>query len=59
MNTNNPVAGFSAKDIIKKFHWLIDNGLSIEEAIQIIKSQTNLESVIEYLDNYLKSRRKV
>ncbi|WP_150467995.1 hypothetical protein [Francisella sp. SYW-9] len=58
MNTHNPVAGFSAKDIIKKFHWLLDNGLSIEEAIQIIKSQTNLESVIEYIDNYLKSRRK-
>ncbi|WP_150468489.1 hypothetical protein [Francisella sp. SYW-9] len=58
MNTHNPVAGFSAKDIIKKFHWLIDSGLSIEEAIQIIKNQTNLESVIEYIDNYLKSRRK-
>ena len=58
MNTNNPVAGFSAKDIIKKFHWLLDSGLSIEEAFQTIKNQTNLESIIEYLDNYLKSRRK-
>jgi hypothetical protein len=58
MNTINPTAGFSAHDIIKKFHWLIENGFTVEKAAQTIKGQTTVKSVIEYVDNYLKSRKK-
>ena len=57
MSVNNPVAGFSPKDIIRKFHWLIINGFSIEESAKIIKSQTNVQSVIKYVNNYLKNKR--
>ena len=58
MNTDSPVADFTEADIKKKFHWLIDNGLTIEKAAQAIKEQTDISSVIKYIDNYLKQEKK-
>ena len=58
MNVANPTEGFSSKEIIKKFHWLIVNGMTIEKAAQTIKEQTTIKSVIEYINNYLDQNQK-
>ena len=50
----NPVADFSDKDIIKKFHWLLDNGMNTVQAAETIKDQTDIQSVHIYLESYLK-----
>ena len=55
---NNPIDGFTEADIKKKFHWLIDNGLTIEKAAQAIKEQTDMSNVIKYIDNYLKQEKR-
>lgn len=54
---NNPIDGFTEADIKKKFHWLMDNGLTTEKAAQTIKEQTNMSNVIKYIDNYLKQEK--
>lgn len=50
----NPVADFSDKDIIKKFHWLLENGMNTVQAAETIKDQTDIPTVHVYLENYLK-----
>ena len=57
MNTDSPINNFSEADIKKKFHWLIDNGLTIEKAAETIKEQTNMSNVIKYIDNYRKQEK--
>lgn len=52
---SNPVADFSDKDIIKKFHWLLENGMDTVQAAETIKDQTDTPTVHVYLDNYLKN----
>lgn len=59
MKLNNPVKDFSDKEIIRKFHWLISNGFTDEKAAQTIKSQTDIKSVIDYINNYLKDHEEV
>ncbi|BCD92652.1 hypothetical protein fh0823_27890 (plasmid) [Francisella halioticida] len=46
------------KEFIKKFLWLMDNGFTIEKTAQTVKKQTNISSVIGYIDEYLIKNKK-
>lgn len=52
----NPTAGFSDREIIKKFHWLQENGMTIDQAAETIKEQTNDCYVLRYIESYTSAR---
>ena len=56
-HSNNNSEDFSDKEIIRNFHWLLSNGLSLDEAVKTIKEQTDHKSVTKYLDSYVESNK--